>query len=819
MTRTVIRQTYQLQQSTYPLSGPLSSSANNNSNSNSHIYAQSYDESSPRSGISSSHFEGYGNISSNLPEYSYPMTPSQRMHRSIQLQQYRHHPEDEHQRQHQPERSYHVKHVQMQGSLGQNPHLGRKSVQHQRSEASQGQPEPMMQQRPPPIRTQWSDDSSRTCPPLSYHSGGSGCTTGFRSADSRNSPATPRSVQMHGSLLRQPIADPYAFTESPLDYRPPNSFHHAIVGGVRGKFDSEEQDMEHCSERDDVHERTAYAEDEDQDNDYVALENQLKRRRTSNPGTRALSHGKTPQSCKNTLKSSGGQIGTEDEEVEGVEGSLLTSTSSKPSSTSSKASRASALSSKRSPRRSPLMTNIGDATGQVEDDATVGAVQPLAGRGLRVFAQCLVHELCGGEPGVDADDIPVEKGQENIRRRVYDALNVLKALGIISFDNKDIHWVGIEQSTVVDEVTQCQAEAAASLHSSGLPEGGGDDESEEPEDDDMEIEKLQREVDAMKLLNELEQAKLQDQLTRHVQVLNLVKRNKRREAKEEERAERRRQRKEKCVQTTAADEDPSMTDVGPQGVSDHGGSRLKSDRHRRRRSSRHTAERPVDKEGPNVMGHMDKDAEEEDLDDSEDAYQRRKQERRARRERKEKREQRRQEKEQLKLQLPLVVVRMPGYTAQSSDSESSISVVRRVREEQRFKKSGKSKRHCESSGQETTTVEIQIPQQDELSIISDTEILGDLGFNTVTMDDLETMLPSHLMNAVKYTINAEERQRSPRSQRRSKVDEVLPTLVDSEMVTMSVPADHMAGPTCITVRGGFEREIVRAASEDASSTA
>jgi hypothetical protein len=32
--------------------------------------------------------------------------------------------------------------------------------------------------------------------------------------------------------------------------------------------------------------------------------------------------------------------------------------------------------------------------------------------------------------------------QKNIRRRVYDVLNVLMAMNIISKDKKEIHWIG-----------------------------------------------------------------------------------------------------------------------------------------------------------------------------------------------------------------------------------------------------------------------------------------------------------------------------------------------------------------------------------------
>jgi len=36
--------------------------------------------------------------------------------------------------------------------------------------------------------------------------------------------------------------------------------------------------------------------------------------------------------------------------------------------------------------------------------------------------------------------------KKNIRRRVYDALNVLMAMGIISKEKKDIRWIGIPTS-------------------------------------------------------------------------------------------------------------------------------------------------------------------------------------------------------------------------------------------------------------------------------------------------------------------------------------------------------------------------------------
>lgn len=40
--------------------------------------------------------------------------------------------------------------------------------------------------------------------------------------------------------------------------------------------------------------------------------------------------------------------------------------------------------------------------------------------------------------------------EKNIRRRVYDALNVLMAMDIISKDKKEIQWKGLPRSTLND---------------------------------------------------------------------------------------------------------------------------------------------------------------------------------------------------------------------------------------------------------------------------------------------------------------------------------------------------------------------------------
>ncbi|KAF9896781.1 hypothetical protein BX616_006773, partial [Lobosporangium transversale] len=371
----------------------------------------------------------------------------------------------------------------------------------------------------------------------------------------------------------------------------------------------------------------------------------------------------------------------------------------------------------------------------------------------------------------------------NIRRRVYDALNILEALGIISMDKKEIHWIGILDSKPIREVSRkvqlANPSPPQTVYSSPRlqqRERDGADESEEPEDDEMEIEQLQKEVEAMKLRNALELARLQDQVARHVQVNNLIERNKLREEKELERQLRRRQRKqerkeEKRAQALLGSGATALNDGESMDVQDDAGEAevqaRKSERrhrHHRHRSPRIDREKDgedaVQVDGANVESGVE-------MMDEETARKIRKQERRERRERKEKRAQRRLERESAacgeengdveQIQLPFVGVKIPRYAGQSSDSEASISVVRRVREEQRSRKSGKSKKQGQSTnGDETTMVEIKIPHQEELSIISDTEILGDLGLNQVPLNDLKAMLPEEAFNKFSYTTTTTE---------------------------------------------------------------
>ena len=57
------------------------------------------------------------------------------------------------------------------------------------------------------------------------------------------------------------------------------------------------------------------------------------------------------------------------------------------------------------------------------------------------------------------DDQP--HGPKNIRRRVYDALNVLMAMNIISKEKKEIRWIGLPSSSLQELSNLEDARAAA----------------------------------------------------------------------------------------------------------------------------------------------------------------------------------------------------------------------------------------------------------------------------------------------------------------------------------------------------------------------
>ena len=59
----------------------------------------------------------------------------------------------------------------------------------------------------------------------------------------------------------------------------------------------------------------------------------------------------------------------------------------------------------------------------------------------KLFVKCSVLIVCKMQQQYD---------EKNIRRRVYDALNVLMAMDIISKDKKEIQWKGLPRTSLSD---------------------------------------------------------------------------------------------------------------------------------------------------------------------------------------------------------------------------------------------------------------------------------------------------------------------------------------------------------------------------------
>lgn len=71
------------------------------------------------------------------------------------------------------------------------------------------------------------------------------------------------------------------------------------------------------------------------------------------------------------------------------------------------------------------------------------------------------HQATEDQPDVDEEGNELH-GPKNIRRRVYDALNVLMAMNIIAKDRKDIRWLGLPTTTATD-LADLDAQRAARL--------------------------------------------------------------------------------------------------------------------------------------------------------------------------------------------------------------------------------------------------------------------------------------------------------------------------------------------------------------------
>lgn len=103
------------------------------------------------------------------------------------------------------------------------------------------------------------------------------------------------------------------------------------------------------------------------------------------------------------------------------------------------------------------------ASGQIHTPASRRRKTDKIGRGLRHFSMkvCekvkekgtttyneVADELVAEETQSHAGADPASYDQKNIRRRVYDALNVLMAMNIISKEKKEIRWHGLPTSSV-----------------------------------------------------------------------------------------------------------------------------------------------------------------------------------------------------------------------------------------------------------------------------------------------------------------------------------------------------------------------------------
>ncbi|KAG0048393.1 Transcription factor Dp-2 [Gryganskiella cystojenkinii] len=710
------------------------------------------------------------------------------------------------------------------------------------------------QRIPPPILTQWkSDDATRDCPPLSFQSNSSQSVS-TASAGSKMSPSTPRSTLIH-SLIGRPILDPshpmHAFdkpylpahtaqtplflTESPVGY---NETSHSY---------REDHDMEHCSEQDDVRARE-HGEDYDDDDDDEEDEDENQR----------VTKRAHLDSSVRRVEGDDGEDGEEDVRP-------LTTSSPKTSVANSpqrdllkpvkKATRK-APSPRRAIRPSSAQATTTDDSSEHMEDGGNGpegsGTHSLHGKGLGFYAPLLcervqakgtttlnelIHELAGGQPGDTAEmSTQDQSGQGNIRRRVYDALNILVSLGIISMDKRAIRWIGIQNSYIIREATK--RVGLQELLPTDSAEGDRADESEEPEDDDMDIEQLQKEVDALRLQNQMEKAKIEDQIARHVQVNNLIRRNKLTEEKETERLERRRVRKlekkaeRRAQETKEGSQIPGDSQI--RSLEDEAGrirSDKKSHRHHRHRSPRAQSQLEEENDDSDVADmpretrrtlddgtSMEVDSSDHPQPSEDEARRLRKaqrQERRERRERKEKRAQRRQERESAariehdRIGLPCIVIRMPGYGAQSSDSEGCISVVRRVREEPRPRKSshGSKSKHLGGEAEEEidmmTTVEVKVSQQEELSVISDTEILSELRLHDLQQQQQQQqqqgMLPpsNHTKSVARHaTATIEELEKAAAAAMLGTSEALAATASDVSQVQIpSVP--------------GFERQMLQ----------
>ncbi|XP_058099875.1 transcription factor-like protein DPB [Magnolia sinica] len=125
---------------------------------------------------------------------------------------------------------------------------------------------------------------------------------------------------------------------------------------------------------------------------------------------------------------------------------------------------------------SPMVNNL-DTQGEdiqspmVDGTAKKKRVSRIAGGGLRQFSIIVckkveskgrttysevADEIIEEFSATDSDTVTLNQYDEkNIRRRVYDAINVLMAMDIIAKDKKEIHWKGFPR-TIINDIEELQ---------------------------------------------------------------------------------------------------------------------------------------------------------------------------------------------------------------------------------------------------------------------------------------------------------------------------------------------------------------------------
>ncbi|KAK1320697.1 Transcription factor-like protein DPB [Acorus calamus] len=100
-------------------------------------------------------------------------------------------------------------------------------------------------------------------------------------------------------------------------------------------------------------------------------------------------------------------------------------------------------------------------------------VQKIASKGRTTYNE-VADEIVAEYGSLDGDGSSLGASDEkNIRRRVYDAINVLIATEMIAKDKKEIQWLG-HPRTIIDDITELEVVGLHNLvlHNQKLQESG-----------------------------------------------------------------------------------------------------------------------------------------------------------------------------------------------------------------------------------------------------------------------------------------------------------------------------------------------------------